>query len=100
MCHLIKGIFSKDIIMVKQPIVIPCRKPYRLVCVLRDPVILVPAYETQRVYMEALIESCIGQTYANWELVIADGSASDVVYFAVTRSHAATTASPYPFFLL
>ena len=41
--------------------------------------ILVPAYETQRVYMEALIESCIGQTYANWELVIADGSASDVV---------------------
>lgn len=41
--------------------------------------ILVPAYETQEVYMSALIESCIGQTYANWELVIADGSATDIV---------------------
>ena len=27
--------------------------------------ILVPAYETQEVYMSALIDSCIGQTYAN-----------------------------------
>ena len=36
--------------------------------------ILVPAYETQRVYMEALIESCLGQSYENWELVIADGN--------------------------
>ena len=41
--------------------------------------ILVPAYETQEVYMSALIDSCIGQTYANWELVIADGSATDIV---------------------
>ena len=41
--------------------------------------ILVPAFETQRVYMNALIESCIGQTYENWELIIADGSASDIV---------------------
>ena len=29
--------------------------------------------------MSALIDSCIGQTYANWELVIADGSATDIV---------------------
>jgi len=41
--------------------------------------ILVPAYETQSVYMIALIDSCISQTYENWELVIADGSASDIV---------------------
>ena len=47
--------------------------------------ILVPAYETQRVYMEALIESCIGQSYENWELVIADGSATEVVQKTVDR---------------
>lgn len=41
--------------------------------------VLVPAYETQEVYVRALIDSCIGQTYENWELVIADGSASDIV---------------------
>lgn len=47
--------------------------------------ILVPAYETQDVYMTALIDSCIGQTYGNWELVIADGSASDIVKDTVGR---------------
>ncbi len=41
--------------------------------------ILVPAFETREVYMTALIESCLAQTYANWELVIADGSKSDIV---------------------
>ncbi|MFG6366964.1 MAG: glycosyltransferase [Lachnospiraceae bacterium] len=41
--------------------------------------ILVPAYETQAVYMSALIESCIVQTYENWELVIADGSEKNTV---------------------
>ncbi len=41
--------------------------------------ILVPAYETQAVYMNALIESCVAQTYANWELVIADGSEKNAV---------------------
>lgn len=41
--------------------------------------IVVPAYETQKVYMAALIDSCIGQTYKKWELIIADGSASDIV---------------------
>ena len=45
--------------------------------------ILVPAYETQTVYMNALIESCIGQTYGNWELIIADGSVSNLVKDAV-----------------
>lgn len=41
--------------------------------------ILVPAYETQEVYMRALIDSCIAQSYTNWELIIADGSDADVV---------------------
>lgn len=41
--------------------------------------ILVPAFETQEVYLKALIESCLEQTYENWELIIADGSKSDVV---------------------
>ena len=47
--------------------------------------ILVPAYETQEVYMSALITSCIEQTYGNWELVIADGSASDIVKRTLDR---------------
>lgn len=47
--------------------------------------ILVPAYETQSVYMGALIDSCIAQTYGNWELIIADGSISDIVQQTVDR---------------
>lgn len=47
--------------------------------------ILVPAFETQEVYMRALIDSCIGQTYDNWELIIADGSASDIVKSTVDK---------------
>ena len=45
--------------------------------------ILVPAFETQAVYLKALIDSCLEQTYENWELIIADGSKSDVVKDAV-----------------
>lgn len=41
--------------------------------------ILVPAFETQTVYLTALINSCLSQTYENWELIIADGSRSDIV---------------------
>lgn len=47
--------------------------------------ILVPAYETQTVYMDELVNSCLAQTYDNWELVIADGSATDIVKNAVER---------------
>lgn len=47
--------------------------------------ILVPAYETQSVYMGALIDSCIGQTYGNWELIIADGSSSEIVKETVDK---------------
>ena len=41
--------------------------------------LLVPACETEPEYMYALIESVIDQTYGKWELIIADGSLSDVV---------------------
>lgn len=47
--------------------------------------ILVPAYETQAVYMNALIKSCVAQTYANWELVIADGSEKNAVRDLVSQ---------------
>lgn len=39
----------------------------------------VPAFETKPEYMRALIESCLAQSYENWELVIADGSESQTV---------------------
>ena len=41
--------------------------------------ILVPAFETKELYMRQLIESVLAQTWENWELVIADASASDRV---------------------
>lgn len=45
--------------------------------------ILVPAYETKVEYMEALIDSVLAQTYANWELIICDASESDRVQTCV-----------------
>lgn len=47
--------------------------------------VLVPAYETQAVYLTELIESCLLQTYDNWELIIADGSKTDVVKQTVEK---------------
>ena len=41
--------------------------------------IIVPAFETPKQYMEALIDCCLAQTYSNFELIIADGSASSLV---------------------
>lgn len=39
----------------------------------------VPAYETKPEYMRALIQSCLDQSYENWELIIADGSETELV---------------------
>lgn len=36
--------------------------------------IIVPVYNTQEMYFNDMIASCIHQTYTNWELCIADGS--------------------------
>lgn len=41
--------------------------------------ILVPAYETDSVYLTELLDSVTGQSYKNWELIIADGSVSGLV---------------------
>jgi glycosyltransferase involved in cell wall biosynthesis len=41
--------------------------------------ILVPAYETKESYFKEMVNSCIKQSYQNWELIIADASKSDVV---------------------
>lgn len=41
--------------------------------------ILVPAYETQETYLRAMINSVLNQTYGNFELILADASASDKV---------------------
>lgn len=39
----------------------------------------VPAFETKPEYMHALIQCCLEQSYENWELIIADGSETDLV---------------------
>lgn len=41
--------------------------------------IVVPAYETKEAYLRALLESVLAQSYANWELCIADGSKTEAV---------------------
>lgn len=46
--------------------------PYRLSLV-------VPAYETKEVFLRELLDSVLGQSYENWELVIADASSSEGV---------------------
>lgn len=42
--------------------------------------ILVPAYETDAVFLKEMINSVLTQTYGKWELVIADASVSSRVY--------------------
>ena len=39
----------------------------------------VPAFETKPEYMRALIESCLAQSYTEWDLIIADGSETEIV---------------------
>lgn len=41
--------------------------------------IVVPTYETPEKYLRELIETVLNQTYSNFELVLADGSSSQVV---------------------
>lgn len=41
--------------------------------------IVVPAYETEELFLCQMIDSVLAQTYPNWELCIADGSKSDKV---------------------
>lgn len=39
----------------------------------------VPAFETKPEYMRALIQGCLDQSHENWELIIADGSETELV---------------------
>lgn len=41
--------------------------------------ILVPAYETKEVYLSAMVDSVLAQSYPNFELIIADASKTDQV---------------------
>lgn len=41
--------------------------------------IIVPTYETKQEYLAMLIDSCLDQSYEKWELILADGSESDIV---------------------
>ena len=41
--------------------------------------ILVPTYETKEEYLRTMIDSVLNQTYGNFELILADASASDCV---------------------
>ena len=47
--------------------------------------IVVPAYETKSEYLITLIDSCLEQSYEKWELLIADGSQSNIVEQCVAR---------------
>lgn len=49
--------------------------------------IVVPAFETPSEYLSALIDSCLEQTYSNFELILADGSASSIVEDTVKKYH-------------
>lgn len=42
--------------------------------------ILVPLYNTPKVFLKEMIASCLGQSYENWELCLTDGSDDDHGY--------------------
>lgn len=46
--------------------------------------ILVPMYETRPEFAKEMIDSVLAQTYPNWELILADASASDIVQNTVS----------------
>lgn len=41
--------------------------------------VLVPTFETKEEYLRAMIDSVLGQTYGNFELILADASTTDAV---------------------
>ncbi|MCI2049085.1 MAG: glycosyltransferase [Lachnospiraceae bacterium] len=47
--------------------------------------VLVPAYETDEVYLHDLIDSMLAQTWGNWELIVADAGVSETVRAVVTE---------------
>ena len=47
--------------------------------------ILVPLFNTPENFLREMLDSVLNQTYENWELIIADGSTSDVVKNVVAQ---------------
>ena len=47
--------------------------------------ILVPAYETEERFLRPMLESVLGQTYGNFELILVDASESDCVEKVVSQ---------------
>ncbi len=50
--------------------------------------VIVPTYNTPLKFLEAMIRSVLGQTYAQWELCIADGASADPRLKATLESYA------------
>jgi O-antigen biosynthesis protein len=51
--------------------------------------LVVPVYEPSTAYLEATIESVLAQTYADWELCLADGGSKDPEVKRLLREYAA-----------
>lgn len=51
--------------------------------------VVVPAYKTPRLFLCQMMDSLLAQTYANWELCIANGSPEDEEMAGVLESYAA-----------
>jgi GT2 family glycosyltransferase len=61
----------------------------RLIHFAHEPLIsvVVPTYNTPIVFLTAMLDSVIQQTYGNWELCIADGASADQVMKSVLRRY-------------
>ncbi|MCD7746006.1 MAG: glycosyltransferase [Lachnospiraceae bacterium] len=52
--------------------------------------IVVPLYKTPEPFLREMIESVLAQTYTNWELCLADGSADDSVFARESTNQASS----------
>ncbi len=57
--------------------------------------IVVPAFETDEIFLRQMIDSVAAQTYPNWELCVADGSSSEKVRQAIARHYSAEPRVKY-----
>lgn len=57
--------------------------------------IVVPTYETDEVFLKQMIDSCIAQTYPEWQLCIADGSRTDKVETVIAESYGTESRIAY-----
>ncbi len=50
--------------------------------------IVIPVYKTPEKYLKEMLDSIVAQTYANWELCIADGSPAGESVETVLKKYA------------